>query len=401
MRNIAWRRGFTMLELLVVIIIIGLLIALLLPAVQSARESARRMQCLNNLSQIGLALKQHEQHHGVLPGGTRNETGPIRNVPIGDHMGWIPRLLPYLSELPLFHRIDFSQSVYSPHNQPAWCTPARNFMFCPSQGYYGDVHPHYMACCGSEEVPIDTSNNGVFFLNSVLRSRDIPDGTAYTIWVGESLIDPHGAMIVSLPFPEEEDEEENGEKSGEDEEEIDWGSSDFDYSLLGGTYGGGGGSYAGLGWMSGTPGTLRNTAYPINQLVGPFASWSLPFSRGGRSTPDPTAFPWTEETLKTVGLRESSMGGFMGDSDFEDYDEEEEEDGEEDSDSSEPPDPLKIWKKELPGQFRVGGYASHHTGGANFLFGDGNVRFLNKDIDLGVYHNLGNRNDGKIVELRE
>ena len=183
-------RAFTMLELLVVIAVIGILIALLLPAVQAARESVRRMQCAHHLAQIGLAVKQFENVQGVLPSGTVNETGPIRNVPIGNHIGWIPRLLPHLEQLPLYEKIDFTKGAYDPENHVAWLSNIPPTFACPSERSAWGIQSNYMACNGSEEASIDTTNNGVFFLNSKLRSRDIPDGAANTIWIGESLVDP-------------------------------------------------------------------------------------------------------------------------------------------------------------------------------------------------------------------
>src|SRR5437879_7893863 len=90
--------GFTLIELLVVISIIAVLIALLLPAVQAAREAARRTQCVNNLMQIGIAARNYEAAHEVLPAGVVNPTGPIVNKPNGYHFSWVTQLLPYLEQ---------------------------------------------------------------------------------------------------------------------------------------------------------------------------------------------------------------------------------------------------------------------------------------------------------------
>src|SRR5262245_32852973 len=90
------RRGFTLIELLVVIAIIAVLIALLLPAVQQAREAARRTQCKNNLMQMGLALHNYEMTYERLPPGSVDPNRPIRNEPKDYHFGWMVKLLPYL-----------------------------------------------------------------------------------------------------------------------------------------------------------------------------------------------------------------------------------------------------------------------------------------------------------------
>ncbi|NLX96189.1 MAG: DUF1559 domain-containing protein [Rhodopirellula sp.] len=192
------RRAFTLVELLVVIAIIGVLIALLLPAVQAAREAARRSQCVNNLTQVGLALRNYESAHFVLPPGVVDAKRPIRNKPEGYHLGWIVQLLPYLDETIAFRHIDFSVGAYHKNN-----TPVRKVMIesirCPSdgQGWGGPGLSSYAGCHHDREAPIDTDQCGVFFLNSAVRSRQIPDGLAYTIFVGEKRLDARETTWLS------------------------------------------------------------------------------------------------------------------------------------------------------------------------------------------------------------
>src|SRR5687767_11805399 len=97
-------RGFTLVELLVVIAIIGILIALLLPAVQAARESARRTQCTNNLKQLGLACHNHEDSHKQLPPGNTDQPDPsIASA--------LVLLMPYLEEAGKYDQFDFTTNI--------------------------------------------------------------------------------------------------------------------------------------------------------------------------------------------------------------------------------------------------------------------------------------------------
>lgn len=194
MRSVAFdtksRRAFTLVELLVVIAIIGILISLLLPAVQAAREAARRLSCTNNVVQLILAVHQYESAHEWLPPGVYEPQGPIRSVPVGYHHGWMTLILPFLEEENAYRGIDRTVGVYNPANALIATHHIRVFN-CPSarpatvavatSNYAGNHH--------DVESPIDVNNNGVFFLNSKLRISEIRDGLAYTVFIAEKEAD--------------------------------------------------------------------------------------------------------------------------------------------------------------------------------------------------------------------
>src|SRR3954470_12152240 len=120
------RRGMHLIELMVVIATIGVLVALLLPAIQSARESARRAECHNNLRQLGLALALHEEHARVYPVGCIG----CKFVPSTDgrpsvrqrFLAWNIQVLPYIDEAQVSQRIDLSKTSFDPANKAAAAT---------------------------------------------------------------------------------------------------------------------------------------------------------------------------------------------------------------------------------------------------------------------------------------
>jgi prepilin-type N-terminal cleavage/methylation domain-containing protein/prepilin-type processing-associated H-X9-DG protein len=196
------RRGFTLVELLVVIAIIGVLVALLLPAVQSAREAARRTSCLNNVTQLGLSLHNHEFHFESLPPGVTNPDGPIRNEPQGIHVSWIVKVLPYLEQNILFRRFDQAAGAYADANAEVRGVQI-SILRCPSDpmpfvNQAGTIaRSCYAGCYHDTEAPIDKDNHGLLFLNSNVRYSQIYDGSTMTILLSEAITSPDGLGWVS------------------------------------------------------------------------------------------------------------------------------------------------------------------------------------------------------------
>jgi prepilin-type N-terminal cleavage/methylation domain-containing protein/prepilin-type processing-associated H-X9-DG protein len=194
-------RAFTLIELLVVIAVIAVLIALLLPAVQQAREAARRTQCKNNLKQIGVALHSYADLQGTLPPGyVSNFTSTGDDLGAG--WGWAGMLMPQLDQIPVFQAINFSSGIESAVNAsiriktfPVLLCPSDDALarwpaktYDPATGI-----PHNLICevgssnfvgmYGVSEPGVD--GEGVFFRNSKVLLRDITDGLSQTIAVGE------------------------------------------------------------------------------------------------------------------------------------------------------------------------------------------------------------------------
>ena len=300
-------RGFTLIELLVVIAIMAILIALLLPAVQQAREAARRTQCKNNLLQINLALQNYHQAHEVLPPGSVNATGPIENVPDGFHHSWYTSLLPYLDEQPVFKNIDPDLSIYDPAQSVARGA-VLEVLLCPSDpgatlsSHSGDSPSALTNFAGAHhpvEAPIDVTNHGVLFLNSRVRMSDVADGISHTIFVGEF------------------------KRAGDD-----------------------------LGWASGTRASLRNGGLAINQTPGGSPYYNDP----GAAPADPAV--WAAGSTFDESIDPATRN-----------------------------DPALL----------VGGFGSHHAGGAHFALGDGSVRFCSENMNLPVYEQLLDRADGTVT----
>ncbi len=210
------RRGFTLVELLVVIAIIGILVALLLPAVQAAREAARRMSCGNNLKQLALAIHNYHDTMKAFPpirggqlvnGGTQPFGSTVMSYPgcqpWYNSTGWSWRtlILPYVEQQPLYDQINLStvrdSTCYSP--APAFTGPKDPNQVlipafeCPSEAWDrngADAPTNYAGIWGNRANPFDgtVTTQGVFGMGSnaaTVRMASITDGTANTVMVGE------------------------------------------------------------------------------------------------------------------------------------------------------------------------------------------------------------------------
>ncbi len=185
--------GFTLIELLVVIAIISILMALLLPAVHAAREAARRVQCKNNLMQLGLALHNYEMAFGCLPPGTVDQASPVLSTPDGYKMGWIGQLLPFVEQQNLFQQVNFTVGAFHPDNRMVAGT-ALAVLQCPSDPARSmksgsSATSNYAGIYNDVEKPIDADCNGVMYLNSSVRYEQITDGASNTLLLGEKLRD--------------------------------------------------------------------------------------------------------------------------------------------------------------------------------------------------------------------
>ena len=192
------RRGFTLIELLVVIAIICILIALLLPAVQNAREAARRTQCKNNLHQIGIALQVYQTNHDCLPPGWL--TSRINNYVYPGYSSWLMAILPEIEQGKLYNSLNSSLPAWDEANSTV-VTARIGIYLCPTD--YSNTGQFRMIWAGTD-LTLAYSNyvgnlgtdfildyydygptmqpEGVLYRRSNVRMRDITDGSSHTIF---------------------------------------------------------------------------------------------------------------------------------------------------------------------------------------------------------------------------
>ena len=330
--------GFTLIEMLVCISVIALLVAFLLPAVQSAREAARRSQCVNNLKQIGLALQNYHAGHNSFPYEIADNisTPPSKGPGGRESYSALARLLPHLEQQALYSGINFSMELYleqtTPNlaNQTAFDTTLSSFL-CPSDGAEGTrAHGiNYRGNFGVGPAPNTTaespdSGNGFFNFPVTLTAGSFTDGLSHTVAYGERL---RGSG--------------NDRHSGPGSPERDFGNlgissnpSPFDRDA----------DYA-LAWCR----IAAARAFPFSTQAG--YSWLI------------------SRRMNTTYCHAQEPNGPIPDA--------------------------------IPGVPQAWGIAtarSWHRGGVNVLMADGSARFVQDTISRKVWRALGTRNGGELVE---
>ncbi|AMV36155.1 DUF1559 domain-containing protein [Planctomyces sp. SH-PL62] len=345
------RRGFTLIELLVVIAIIAVLIALLLPAVQSAREAARRAQCVNNLKQFGLGLHNYHQTVGSFPMMTAiaySDPGVQTNWgTFGAHA----YLLPYLEQTPLYNSCNFDLACYprTPaysdltwSNATVWDTKVSAFM-CPSDGYVGiENFNNYFGNIGTGTDTTSSNSNGLFANQSAYGIGHVTDGTSNTIAATEMLVGAGGSW----------DEKTGALNFSGTTEKYRW-------------------------YKSGLSGALnyRDARQDIIGVMGMAATCQASISSPSFRTN--TGYRWAQGTagftfvniiIPPMSSRFTFSACRWGCNDGCGAD-----------------------------TGSLFGISSHHSGGVNVGMADGSVRFIKSSIDQNTWMALGSRDGGEVV----
>ncbi len=335
------KRGFTLIELLVVIAIIGVLIALLLPAVQAAREAARRSQCTNNLKQIGLGLHNYHSANSSFPMGAS-----LGYYNMGSRTTWNDwsaqaAMLPFLEQTALYNAANF---MWAPEwggtmaytiNSTVVNTVINSFL-CPSDAYAGKKGwiNSYAGSQGTTTYNIHNGSTGMFTYQSCYSIADITDGTSNTVAFSEFLVSKWDKSRMAVTGRATMGG--SGNSVGLNAFQIGYANimstaMMCQQAFLGGTSGNGPGSH----WTTGAMGyTLFNTVIPPNG--------------GGKVT-------WS--ACRVGCCAQAQHAHFVN-------------------------------------------ATSNHPGGVNVLHGDGSVKFLKSTIATNIWWAIGTRNGNEVVSSK-
>jgi prepilin-type N-terminal cleavage/methylation domain-containing protein/prepilin-type processing-associated H-X9-DG protein len=373
--NSSSRRGFTLIELLVVIAIIAVLIALLLPAVQSAREAARRGQCMNNLKQIGLALHNYHTSNDVFPLGTSFNNVDVNPDP-GVWASWSAQalMLGYLEQTPLYNAINFNWGPLATGtttsdgtggiNTTATHTLINSFV-CPSDPFCGggqqDIND-YAACFGTTGLPLyywsnasgpplynqqPSGSTGMFTFAIPYGVKHCTDGTSNTVAYAEWLVgDGRGTALGGAVPPSKY----RGNMS------------------------------AGVASTGTDPGTIYDAFSNPQAFIQNLQVCTVAFQNAANSgINDMKGWRWglgasgysMFNCIQTPNDHQFPIGGCRMN--------------------------FQVGGAPWPDASFSIGAASNHPGGANVLFSDGSVRFVKDSINRMIWWSLGTKSNGEVV----
>jgi len=355
-------RAFTLIELLVVIAIIAVLIALLLPAVQSAREAARRAQCVNNLKQIGLAMHNYHTAIGVFPlGGTQAFSNYGGGSPYASTWGtWSAQalMLGYLEQMPLYNAANFSWTVSVTGTavsiNSTVSTAILSIFLCPSDGLSpipaatngGEINNYFSSLGtttnyngGPPNVP-DTT--GIFTQGGrAYGLQHITDGSSNTIAFGESLVGDNTVEVVKWrDGPALQGPSATGGGYGVYDVSTNYAGVIMDLQAC---------SAGLLAQQAATAGYDNRKGFKWAQDDGGFAMFNTVVP------PNSTQFPFTWCAFNQSATQSNASDG----------------------------------------QYQNA--TSNHSGGCNYLFADGSVHFLKSSISITTYWALGTRANGEVI----
>ena len=352
------RRGFTLVELLVVIAIIGVLVALLLPAVQAAREAARRMQCANNLKQYGVAIHTYHDLWNKIP------TAPMANSQNGNWGLQVPGMqviiLPQMEQQPLYDRINWYWSTTATiQRTPGWTVTANGYM-SPVNGPNGvvcaeQIQVPYTMCPSDASPSLGPDPNWTATNTSYtgsMGSQQTPDCSAAC----GALFSVPGINLEIMPGG-------NASDGGNDQRS------------LSGIFSRGGIRRGGMNFGAVRDG-LSNTIF-MGEIIGECGNdwsggwWRFIGSGSGLASTSPglnlmTVCAGSKEEAASKGYPYNGINHF--------------------------PECVNVCHWKLSHGFR-----SRHPQGAQFVFGDGSVKFISQTVNYATYQRLGGRRDGRPI----